>query len=149
MAGPRKTIASYDSKQIIMTYGSTVVGGYADGTFVKVTAAGDTWTPYMGADGEQSRALSADDTSTVEITLSASSRTNDEFSEYFETDKETRTNMQQLAISDKNGTSLHKWAQAYITKAPDWENGKENSDRVWTFQTGHPTGRAVRGGITK
>ena len=53
-------LTTYDPKRVIITFGGTPIGGYADGTFVDIAASSEAFTRKVGADGEVTRSKSAD-----------------------------------------------------------------------------------------
>jgi hypothetical protein len=129
-------LSSYDPKRVIVTYGGVPIGGYADGTFVNITPGADNFSPVVGADGEVARAMSNNNTHTVEITLLQSSLSNEYLSLCKNADKLTGLGMLPLQILDANGGTLFFWPQAWISKDPNYEFGNDITDRNWTFETG-------------
>jgi hypothetical protein len=74
-------VGTYDPKKVIITLGGVPIGGYADG-FVQIDPNSETWTKKVGADGEVARALSNDNTHTIQITLMQTSLSNAYVAEY-------------------------------------------------------------------
>jgi hypothetical protein len=112
------------------------LSGYAEDSFINITANADAFTRHIGADGEVSRSKSADNTHNVTLTLKQSSLSNQHLSTIHQTDKLAGKSMLPLVITDLNGATLYSWPQAWIQKTPDWGYGKDNADRAWIFQTG-------------
>lgn len=131
-------VSTYDPKKVIITFGGVPITGFADGTFISITQENDSWAKKVGADGEVIRARSNDDTCEVTITLQQSSDSNIALSVVQATDRLTGFGMRPLIITDLNGVTIQSWMQAWIKKAPDWEYGKEASDRAWVLSTGQP-----------
>lgn len=129
-------VNTYDPKKVIITFGGVPIVGFADGTFVQVDPNSETWTKKVGADGEVVRAQSNDNTHTVQITLQQTSASNDYLSTCMNVDKLSGKAMLPLTITDLNGTTLHFWAQAWVSTDPSYGFAKESTDRQWTIQTG-------------
>jgi hypothetical protein len=136
MAG--KTVATYDPKKVIITFGGVPLSGFADGTFINVTGASDTFVKSVGADGEVARGRSNDETCEVTLTLMQTSLSNVYLNTVKEADKISSSGVKPLSITDLSGTGLMFWPQAWIRKAPDVEYAKEVGDRAWIFDTGQP-----------
>jgi len=131
---------TYNPKKVLLTFGGIPISGFAKGTFIKVTPSADTYTKYVGADGEVARAQSSDDTSSVEITLMKTSDSNAYLNTIKESDKLIGDGVLPLSITDlSTGQEVMFWAQAWIKKAPDKEYGDDVPTRNWTFDTGQAT----------
>jgi len=129
-------VMTYDPKKVIVALGGVPIGGYADGSFVKVTANSERWVRKIGADGEVNRAFSNDNTSTVDLTLLQTSLSNIYLSSVESADALTGLGMLPLLITDLNSGKSRFWAQAWIVKTPDDEKAKETTDVQWTIHTG-------------
>jgi len=134
MANP--LVETYDSKKVIITLGGVPISGYTDGTFVNVTANSERWTRKVGADGEVNRALSNDNTSTIDITLLQTSLSNDYLRTVEAADALTGLGMLPLLITDLNSGRIRFWPQAWIATEPDDGKAKETTDIGWTIHTG-------------
>jgi hypothetical protein len=127
---------TYDPAQIVIQFGPYILSGYQDGTFVKAGRDGDTFTKYVGTDGEVSRARSRNKSGNVEVTLAQTSITNDLLSGVQELDELTGAGVYPFTIKDLNGTTLLFAPEAWIKKPADTEYGKEIGPRAWLFDTG-------------
>jgi len=129
-------VMTYDAKKVIVALGGVPIGGYADGSFVKVTANSERWTRKVGADGEVNRSRSNDNTSTVDLTLLQTSLSNAYLTTVEKADALTGLGMLPLLITDTNTGKSRFWPQAWIVKTPDDERAKETTDIAWTIHTG-------------
>lgn len=127
---------TYDPKQVIVIFKGVPIVGFADGTFVSITPAGDRYTKQVGADGEVARGKSNDYTSEVTITLMQTSISNDYLNSQMLADKLANAGKGPLQIKDMLGTSLHFWKSAWVKTPPDGEFAKELSERAWVLDTG-------------
>jgi len=140
-------VGTYDPKKVIVNFGGNILGGYADGTYVEIAPNdADGYKKTVGADGEVIRSMSADNTHQITVTLLQSSLSNQVLSTARDTDKLTGMGMMPLTITDLNGATIGFWPQAWIRGDPTWGYGKENTDRVWTFDTGQQ-GTNNKGGV--
>jgi hypothetical protein len=138
-------VKTYDTSKVTITFGGVPIGGFTDGSFIKVTPAADLFVQKVGADGEIVRSRSNDNTHTVDITLMQSSPSNTYLTTVKEMDRLANMGIRDLRIIDLSGSSLFFWPQAYITKDPDVEYAKEATDRAWSFKTGHVANHNVNG----
>jgi hypothetical protein len=129
-------VGTYDPKKVIITLGGVPIGGYADGTFVQIDPNGETWTKKVGADGEVARALSNDNTHTIQITLMQTSLSNAYLRTVMNADKLTGLGMLPLSFTDLHSGEAHFWPQAWISTEPPTGRAKETTDVQWTIQTG-------------
>lgn len=111
-------------------------GGYADGDFVTIEQDTDDFTDVAGTDGQVTRAKSSDGRATITIRLMQSSKTNPLLSALNQLDKNTPNGagVGALMVRDKNGTSLHVAAEAWIAKAPAITYGREATAREWKLR---------------
>jgi hypothetical protein len=129
-------VSTYDPKKVIITIGGVPIGGYADGTFIQIDPNGDTWTKKVGADGEVARALSNDNTHTIQITLMQTSLSNAYLRTIMNADKLTGLGMLPLSFTDLNTMEVHFWPQAWVSTTPSIGRAKETTDMQWTIHTG-------------
>jgi hypothetical protein len=129
-------VENYDAKKVIIQLGGVPVCGYADGSFVNIVANSDRWTRKVGADGEVNRALSNDNTSTIDITLLQTSLSIKYLETVEKADAETGMGMLPLNFTDLNTGKERFWPQAWVVKEPDVGRAKETTDSVWNIHTG-------------
>ena len=129
-------VMTYDPKKVILTLGGVPIGGYADGTFVNVEGNAETWTRKVGADGEVVRALSNDNTHTIQITLLQTSLSNPYLRSVYKADKLTGLGMLPLGFTDLNTMETKFWPQSWVTTEPPTGRAKETTDVQWTIHTG-------------
>jgi hypothetical protein len=130
-------IHTHDPGRIVITVGPFIVSDYADGTFVKVSRAEDTFKTVVGADGEATRVRSRNKAGAIEITVKRGSPTNDYLSALAISDEEIGIGIVPTMVKDLNGTSLHVAPQSWVKKPAEADYGKELSDCAWTIETGN------------
>lgn len=129
-------VKTFDPKKVIVTFSGIPLSGFADGSFVEVSAASDRYTKKIGADGEVARVRGNDDTSEVTITLLSTSKSNTVMTSYLNADRLTNKGIGPLSISDIDGGTLFFWPQAWVKKTPDLTRSKDVEDVAWVFDTG-------------
>lgn len=127
------SVRTYDPKQVVVVIGGTIMGGFADGTFVTVARENDAFAKSSGADGIVTRAKSNDRSGSLSLTLAQSSPSNDVLSVIAIADEQTSKGIVPVAIRDFSGRSTFVSAFGWIRKIPDSEFGKDVSDREWVF----------------
>lgn len=126
---------TYDPQTVVITVGNTIVTGFTDGDFVKVSYDEDRYMPKAGADGEVARAKNANRMGTFEITTSATSAANAELSSALNLEMIGGTDtVVPILVSDLSGNSQAYASKCWIKNPPDFTRGKEVSDCVWAFQ---------------
>jgi hypothetical protein len=138
-------VKTYDPKKLVVSFGGIPITGFADGTFIQITTNTEAFTKKIGADGEVGRSRGNDDTSEVTVTLIQTSQSNTYLTGVHTTDKLTNAGALPLMITDLLGKTVFMWDSAWIKKLPDFEAGKEISDRAWVFDTGQPVVAVIGG----
>lgn len=126
-------VRTFDPKQFNLLVGGIPIGGYADGTFISFMRSNDTFTKVSGTDGIVSRALSADTSGEIVITLAQTSPSNDALSAIHTADEISGDGVVPVLIEDKSGRTKALSAFAWIRKPADSEFGKEIANREWTL----------------
>lgn len=130
MAGEVKT---YDPSKVICTFKGIPLGGFPDGTFIKVSRSSDLWTKSTGTDGDVTRTKSLDKSGEAMLTLDQTSLSNDDLSEEYRKDELENGGIGTFTVKDINTKTELVSAKAWIRKIPDVEFGKETSSREWAF----------------
>jgi hypothetical protein len=125
---------TYSADKVIITVGTTVLSGFADGDFVTAAYAEDRATPKSGADGGVGVSRNASKLGTIVVTLSATSAANDALSTIFNLDAVTgKSTVVPIGVADLSGRTLIAGANCWLQVAPEATFGKEIGDREWTF----------------
>lgn len=125
-------IRTYDPKQVVVLVGATPIGGFSDGSSVKVSRSNDMFTKSSGMDGVLSRVKSNDVSGEVTLTLAQTSPSNDVLSDYANRSADNDTFA--LSIQDLFGNSLYTSDAAWIKKHADAEFSKDISNREWILE---------------
>lgn len=128
-----RKLKTYDLKQVNVVFNGRVLSGAAESDFVTVEMNEDAWTHHVGADGEEARSRSNNNSGKVTVKLSQYSEDNRILSEFHEADKSSGSGVAALMVNDKSGLSMHGTDEAYISKAPAAGYGKTPGDREWVF----------------
>ena len=127
------TVETYSPKRVEVIVAGVPMKGFADGTFVTVARANDSFATNVGADGEVSRTASADRTGTVTLTLQQTSDSNDFLSGLMTADELTLAGQFPFLLKDTNGRTILESPCAWINKPADSEFGNELSNREWVI----------------
>lgn len=127
----------YDPKSVIISVGTFVLEGFADGTFVTVERNEDSFTLQVGSDGEAVRSKSNNQSGRITAQLLQSSPANDLLSALHATDENSPSGdgIVPVIVKDLNGTSLYTAQHAWIVKGPSAEYGREATAREWVIET--------------
>jgi hypothetical protein len=124
-------VRTFDPSLVILTVKGVPIGGYADGTGVKVSRSEDSFSMVTGMDGVTSRAKSTNKSGEVTITLAQTSPSNAFLSALCALDEAQNKGVVPVMISDLSGTSVYASGTGWIKKPADAEFGKEVSNREW------------------
>ena len=133
---PDLSLRSFDPKLVKISFGATLLTGFAEGTFVKVSRNGAAFEKSRGSDGSVDRINKNALDFTVTVTLKQTSPINAILSGLMLADQLKNKGVLPLVIKDLGGSTLFTAAQAYIAKDPDQEFGDSLTTREWTFETG-------------
>jgi len=126
---------TYDPKDIIITYGGTILSGFSEDV-VTVERAEDQVTDEIGADGEVVRILSNDRRGNIRIFLLPTSPSNLVLSVVANLDELTGAGVKAILVQDNRGNDLHTAAECWIQKQPETIYNKTASPRVWNLRCG-------------
>ena len=132
------TMKTYDPKQIsvAVTFNSTkktyLIGGFADGTSIKVTRSADAYSKSVGMDGDTSRVKNPDTSGEITLTLAQTSVSNDILSTLagLTSDGDTAS----ILVKDIYGNSLHSSSYVWAKKQADAEYAKALTNREWVME---------------
>jgi len=125
---------TYSADKVIITVGTSILSGFADGDFVTASYAEDRATPKSGADGGVGVSRNASKLGTIVVTLSATSAANDALSAMFNLDAITGNSVSvPISVVDLSGRTLIGAANCWLQVSPEATFGKEIGDREWTF----------------
>jgi len=126
-------VRTYDPKQVVVVVGGVPLSGFADGTFISVERANDSFSKVSGADGYVSRSKSNDKSGSVTITLAQTSPSNDILQGFALADELTNNGVVPILVKDVGGRTTFVSAFGWIKKTPSAEFGKEISNREWVL----------------
>ena len=130
------SVKTYDSSQVIITFGPHIITGYAEDTFISVEEMGDGITSVVGANGEKGRSMSQNRSLQITLTLLQTSKSNDALSAAADFDRASHgQGALPLAITDLTGRTLIADPGAWIVKKPNAEFGATIGNREWTIET--------------
>jgi hypothetical protein len=124
---------TYDPGRNVLTVYDQNVTGFAEGTFIEVERAEDTYSTHVGGQGEVTRVRSRNQTGTVKITLAGSSPMNRVLSDKMREDELGGTSVTQLQLKDLNGDTVCDAPEAWLIRPASVSVGTDLEDREWTF----------------
>lgn len=130
-------VKTYDPQLYITTVAGIPIAGYADNAMVKWERNESLFDPYVGTQGEVSRAKNANRTGKCTITLAQTSPLNDFLSGIVQKDELTGKGIVPVATTDLGGTSKHVGAMCWIEKPAPANGEKKITPREWVFFVAH------------
>lgn len=119
-----KKVQTYDPKKVMVIWGGVVITGYAEGSMVNCEKNEESSTHAVGAQGEVTQIINSDDTGTVTISLKGNSPS----LSMLAADAQSHV-IKPLQVIDMNTGGLNAGGtEAWVTKTPDLNKGKEVED---------------------
>lgn len=114
-------VKTFDPKKVTVMYGGRVVTGFAEGSMVKCEKNEDNNMAHVGVLGEVSRAINADNTGKITISLAGTSPFIGIFAQ-----KAAANELESCNVIDMNDEGINVGgSECWIVKAPDINIGKE------------------------
>ncbi len=112
---------TFNPKLVTVMYGGRVITGFAEGSMVKCERNEDNNTPHIGVLGEVSRAINADNTGKITISLAGTSPFIGILAR-----KAAANTIEPISVVDMNDNGVNVGgSEAWIVKASDINIGKE------------------------
>lgn len=126
-------VRSYDPKDVVISISGVPMSGFADGTFLEITADTQQFTKVVGADGYTTRVKSNNYGAVMTLTLSQTSPSNDILSGILALDRAANRGVVPVLIKDMSGTTIFFAGTGWIQQFPDVTYGNEINNRAWAF----------------
>jgi hypothetical protein len=126
-------VRTFDPKSVIVTIGGVPMSGYADGTFLEITADTQQFSKVVGADGYTTRVKSNNYGGVMTLTLSQSSPSNDILSGFLAADRAANLGVVPILVKDLSGTTVIFSGTGWIQQFPDVTYGNEINNRGWVL----------------
>jgi hypothetical protein len=126
-------VRTFDPKSVIIAIGGVPMSGFADGTFLEVTADTQQFTKVIGADGFVTRVKTNNYGGVMTLTLGQTSPSNDVLSGFLAADRVANLGVVPILIKDLSGTTILFSATGWIQQFPDVTFGNTNNNRAWAF----------------
>lgn len=126
-------VRTFDPKSVIITVGGVPMSGFADGTFLEVTADTQQFTKVIGADGFVTRVKTNNYGGVMTLTLGQTSPSNDVLSGFLAADRISNLGVVPILIKDLSGTTILFSATGWLQQFADVTFGNTNNNRAWNF----------------
>lgn len=125
---------TYIPSEVKTTFRGVEITGYAEGTFIEVERDEDGFMKYVGSGGDVCRTQNLNRSGKVTITLMMSASSNDVLSASYDLDDRDGNAFGPFSMKDLNGTTRVHSAEAWISKLPKVERGKEHATVQWVLE---------------
>ena len=126
---------TWDPQKFTISIAGITVVQYAPGTFIKAMRNEDAFTLTVGADGIGTRTRNANRSGRFEVTLMASSPSNDALQALAALDEASGAGVGAALVKDLSGTAFASGQNAWVVKIPDIERAKELGEVTWIIET--------------
>jgi len=131
------TTKIYDADQVaIIIAGRPLLGGFADGEFVRIERESPAFDDVVGTDGEVSRSKTNDNRATVTVLLMQTSDSNAILSALHNQDKIATggSGVGPLVIKDLQGTTLYASGECWVRSTPNASFDRTATSREWEIR---------------
>jgi hypothetical protein len=125
---------TYNPAAVSVVFGTKLLSGYADDSFVAIERMTDTWMDQVGTDGYVSRSKSNDTRGTITVTLTQTSPSNDDLQAMATADELTGNAAAPVLVRDASGRTICSGDSAWVTKPPANEFGRNVTNRQWVLR---------------
>jgi len=125
----------YDPQSHDVVVDGTPIVGFAEGTFIKASFNEPQWSLKVGSDGFATRVRNANRSGKIEITLMASSPSNDYLNGLAQADRDTGAGIVPTLVKDRQGTARAQAGLSWINQIAPLERGKDLPDITWEMET--------------
>lgn len=136
------TVSIADSDQILVSFAGILLSrgagasGYADGEFLKIVPAKDSFTEVEGTDGTIARSKTNSRLMTITVRLlQTNSQSNGLLSSLLSADEgnPNGAGIGTFVVQDLNGTTTFKSLKAWLKKWPEQSFDRSAKEREWVF----------------
>lgn len=124
---------NYSPKRYTASWNAIPLVGVADGDFYTVEYREDRATLVVGAQGDTTAVLNADQSATATVRLNHGSPANDALSALIPDYENDRLPSGPFILKDLNGTTMVEAEVAFISKTPPAMAGKDSPTREWVL----------------
>ena len=132
-------IKTYNPKEVIVSFGSHMAGGFNEDSFISIEATGDGITRKVGCDGEIARAISPDDTFILKAAFLQTSQSISWLQARYNYDAETGEGMFPGLIKDLKGGMVFSTDAAWVVKSAPRQFGRDTNTREFEIHTASGT----------
>ncbi len=125
---------THSPDRIITTWAGININGYAADTFIEIERNEDSFMLYKGALDDGCRARNLNRSGKITITLMASAPVNDDLAAKAQEDEDFGTGYGPFQCIDLSGNMVVEAAEAWVSKRPKIERGKEAGTIQWVFE---------------
>lgn len=127
---------TYNPRKVTCSFGTHIVSGLADDSFISIEPAGDGTSYVVGADGEVARSIDPSKVYTLKVSLLQASATNAYLQKMYDKDKNDGSGTFSVNINDILGEEKFVGSVAWVTKPASWARGKAQGNREWEIVIG-------------
>lgn len=119
----------------VIIAGVPATTGQADGDFCKISYLTDLWTTKQGTDGSVTRVKVVGRQAEIELSFMIGSSMNSVLSGIYNAslDSPNGADIFAVFVQDRNGSTKHTGAQAWIKKEPDISYSREVPEVTWVI----------------
>ena len=127
----------YDPASVVMLFGGIPMGGFSEGTFISAAQNAESFSLFVGVNGEAARSLTNNQSGRIELTLLQSSASNDVLSAFHAADLVAPRGISvgAVQVKDLNGRVLMLANTSWITKFPEISFSSGVGSFSWTIET--------------
>ena len=132
-----ETLKNYSPNHVKLIFNGIEIGGFAEGTFIKVMRTEKASSVKAGADGSPVKIKNLNRTGSAAFTLLQTSSSNKVFADFFAVDETSQFgNIGEFILSDLNGITFAHGTGVWVESPSDVTYSKDLENREWTLLIG-------------
>lgn len=128
-------VREYNPREVTYIFAGSIIGGYADGTFINVERNDDSATFQRSGQGSGTRVLTSDRSGRVTATLQQTSPSNAVFQAQLTAMELSGAGIASGVVKDAGGNDLHEFETGWVVRTPPAPYGNELNNREWIVET--------------
>lgn len=126
----------YVPQEVDALFGGIGLNGFSDGSMIVITPNEDAMTLNVGADGEATVVVNANQSFGIRVTLQQASPINDYLSSIWALNRKG-VGFRPFMLRDRRGTTFFSAPYTWVKKLPELQYNKEQQNREWELETNY------------
>lgn len=127
-------VKTYSPDKVTLAFGSHIITGFAEDSFIVITPVGEGTQEVRGADGEIARTVNLDKRYTVKLTLLQTSDSNAYLQKRYDKDQKDGDAIDSITMKDLLGKDKFFGDKAWVVKPAEKKKSKAQENIEWEIR---------------